>query len=103
MSSSGSVIWRENKTVASDRPKHSASIGSGAKGARFMSPDPRFIALTLWLLNLFILYQWRFWFREPITEDAKRNKKLAFGNNADLSMFFSLLSLVMFKLFFLSL
>jgi len=66
-----------------------------------MSPGPRFIALTLWLLNLFILDQWRIWFREPITEGAKTNQKLAFGNNAELSMFFSLLSLVMVRLFFL--
>jgi len=33
----------------------------------------------------------------------KKNQKLAFRNNADLSMFFSLLSLLMFKLSFLSL
>ena len=68
-----------------------------------MSPGPRFIALTFWLLNLFILDQWRIWLTEPITEDAQTTQKLAVDNNAVLSMFFSLLSLLMFKQSFLSL
>jgi hypothetical protein len=91
------------KKVASDLPKYSAWIGSGAKGARFMFPCPRFIALTVWVLNLFILVQWRIWFIKPIIEDAQTKQKLAFRNNADLSTLFSLLSLLMFNLSFLSL